>query len=163
MKKSKQGFTLTETLVVSTFVIGTLVYLFVQFSNIKKNYDISFERDTIPELYYVQNINSYLSKIDITNITETLKTKEYIEIETCSFTMSSATYCKELMQMANVKKAIVVNGDTTNLKKQLKESTINPFSEKMYQYILGLSNSNPTGQKLIIEFLDGTVASLQMQ
>ncbi len=162
MKKSKQGFTLTETLLVSTFVIGTLVYLYVQFSNIKKNYDMSFERDTIPELYYVQNINSYLSKTDISNITNALSTNEYIEIESCSFTISSETYCRNLMEMANVKKAIVVKADLTNLKQQLQETIANPFSEKMYQYILSLPNSNIQKQRLIVEFINGTVASLQM-
>lgn len=163
MKKNKQGFTLIETLLVSTFVVGTLVYLFVQFSNVKKIYDISFERDTIPDLYYVQNITSYLSKIDIRNITTSLNNNEYVEIESCSFTVSSASYCRELMQMANVKKAIVVKDDITNLKKQLNETTNNPFSEKMYQYILSLSNSRIQKPRLIVEFLNGTVASLQME
>lgn len=163
MKKNRQGFTLLETLLVSTFVIGTLIYLFVQFSNVKKTYDISFESDTIPSLYYVQNINSYLSKIDTRNIKQALQNNEYVEIESCAFTVSSASYCKGLMQMANVKKAIVVKSDITELKKQLKDITVNPFSEKMYQYILRLSNSNSGLNRLVVEFLDGTVASLQMQ
>lgn len=160
MKKNRRGFTLIETLLVSTFVIGTLIYLFVQFSNIKKNYDISFERDTIPSIFYVKNINSYLLGTDSTNITRYLETHEYMEIESCSFTISSEAYCDALMQMANVKKAIVVKADLTNLKKQLQETNNNPFSEKMYQYILSLSNSNIESPTIIVEFLDGTIASL---
>lgn len=162
MKKNRQGFTLIETLLVSTFVVGTLVYLFVQFSNVKKIYDISFERDTIPDLYYVQNLTTYLSKIDTSNITKSLTNHEYVEIESCSFTVSSAAYCENLMQMANVKKAIIVKDDLTNLKKQLTEANPNPFSEKMYQYILSLSNSKIQKSRLVVEFTTGTVASLQM-
>lgn len=162
MKKT-HGFTLVETLLVSTFVIGTLVYLFVQFSNIKKTYDNSFTKDTIPSLYYVQNIASYLEKIDISDITTNLKNHEYIEIESCIFTISSSKYCKALMQAANVKKAIVVKDDLTELKNQLQATSTNPFSETMYQYILSLSTSKIRKNRLIVEFLDGTVASLQLK
>ena len=42
MKKRNKGFILLETLVVSTFIITLLIYLYVQFSNLKKSYDISF-------------------------------------------------------------------------------------------------------------------------
>lgn len=163
MKKNRQGFTLMETLIVSTFVIGTLVYLFVQFSNIKKTYDVSFKRDTIPGLYYTQNIVSYLEKVDITNITNALETNEYVEIETCTFTTSLESYCTELMKLANVKKAIVTKDDLTNLKTELESTSTNPFSEGMYQYILSLSTPKIEKNRVIIEFNDGTFASLQMK
>lgn len=160
MKKNRKGFTLIETLLVSTFVIGTLVYLFVQFSNIKKTYDINFVRDTIPSLYYVQNINSYLESTDISNIIATLNTKDYVEIESCGFTINSASYCRQLMNMANVKKAIVVTTDLKGFQERLQQSN-QPFSETMYQYILSLSPPKIEINRLIVEFNNGTVASLQ--
>ena len=43
MKKNNRGFTLVETLVVSSFIVGILVFLFAQFSKLKKSYDASFE------------------------------------------------------------------------------------------------------------------------
>lgn len=163
MKKNSRGFTLMETLIVSTFVIGTLVYLFVQFSNIKKTYDVSFKRDTISGIYYTKNIISYLEKIDIKDITNVLETKTYVEIENCSFTVSFENYCTELMTLAGVKKAIVTKDDLTDLKTELKSSTTNPFSEGMYQYILSMSTPKIEKNRVIIEFNDGTFASLQMK
>lgn len=160
MKKNRKGFTLIETLLVSTFVIGVLVYLFVQFSNIKKNYDISFERDTIPSLYYVQNIGSYLETVDISRITTKLTTNDYVEIESCDFMITSAAYCRELMHMANVSKAIVVTTDLKGFQERLQQMN-NPFSETMYQYILSLSPPKIEVNRLIVEFTNGTVASLQ--
>ncbi len=163
MKKNSKGFTLIETLLVSTFVIGTLVYLYVQFSNIKKTYDISFTRDTIPSLYYVQNIVSYLENTDISDITKALTTKEYVEIESCVFTTSASDYCKRLMWLADVKKAVVVKDDLSKLKEQLQTKSSNLFSETMDQYILSLSTSRFAKNRLVVEFNDGTVASLQMK
>lgn len=160
MKKNRQGFTLIETLLVSTFVVGTLIYLFVQFSNIKKTYDIGFERDTVPHLYYVQNIQTYLGNTDLSNITSALETNDYIEIESCSFTIGSASYCRELMKMAGVSKAIVVTSDLEGFQERLEQGK-NPFSEKMYQYILNLSPPRIEANRIIVEFEDGTVASLQ--
>ncbi len=163
MKKNKKGFTLMETLLVSAFIIGTLVYLFVQFSNIKTVYDTSFKRDTIPEIYYVQNLNLYLSSTDINKIISGLQTNNYVEIENCIFTVSGTDYCKKLMQMANVKKAIVVKDQLSALKEQLKNSATNPFSETMYQYIMDLSTFDLEKNRLIVEFTNGTVASLVMK
>lgn len=60
MKKSNSGFMLIETLLVSTFVLGVLTYLYLQFSALKRSYDDSFKYDTVPALYGVRNINQYI-------------------------------------------------------------------------------------------------------
>ena len=61
MKKRNKGFMLIETLVVSTFIISTLIYLYVQFTNLKKSYDISFRYDTIPGLYSAKEIDKFIN------------------------------------------------------------------------------------------------------
>lgn len=162
MKKNNHGFTLIETLLVSTFVVGTLVYLFVQFSNIKRTYDIGFQRDSIPELYYVQNLAIYLERTNTTAIDEEFNTKEYVEIESCSF-VTPNLYCKQLMKLSKVKKAIIVKDDLTSLKTYLNTLQENPFSETMYQYIQDLSTPKINKKRLIVEFTNGTVASLHIK
>ena len=47
MKKNNKGFTILETLITSTLIISTLVFLYVQFSNLKQNYQESFEFNTV--------------------------------------------------------------------------------------------------------------------
>ena len=64
MKKSYRGFTLVETLIVSAFIIGILIFLFSQFTKLKKSYDTSFENNTIPALYKARNINRYLYSVE---------------------------------------------------------------------------------------------------
>ncbi len=158
MKKNRHGFTLIETLLVSSFVIGTLVYLFVQFSNIKTVYDTSFKKDMIPDLYYVHNINMYLSKTNKESVIANLQQNNYVEISDCTFTEDS--YCTKLMEMAGVKQAIVVQDNLTALQSELRSTTPNPFSETMYQYILNLSTYQLNQYRVIVEFKNGSVASL---
>ena len=62
MKKiDNKGFMLLETLVVSAFIISTLVYLYIQFSNLKGNYEKSFVYDSIPELYSTKQVNDFIN------------------------------------------------------------------------------------------------------
>ena len=51
MKKNEKGFVLLETLIVTTFVVSTLIFLYTQFSNIKTSYDASFRYNTVEGLY----------------------------------------------------------------------------------------------------------------
>ena len=59
MKKNNKGFTLIETLIVSTFVAATLTYLFIQINNTLTNYDITYRYDSINAIYNANTIRSY--------------------------------------------------------------------------------------------------------
>ena len=48
-KINNKGFVLAETLIVTSFVAGVLLYLFIQFSNLNKNYNNSFKYNTIED------------------------------------------------------------------------------------------------------------------
>ena len=60
MKKNTKGFMLVEFLVVSIFVLGTLIFLTVQFNNINKSYNRSFKYDTVSNLYSAKNIRKMI-------------------------------------------------------------------------------------------------------
>ena len=51
----------SEVLVVSIFIITTLVFLFTQFINLKKSYDNILVYNTVDGLYGTKNINDYLN------------------------------------------------------------------------------------------------------
>ena len=57
-KNNNKGFMLLETMIVSAFIITTLTFLYVQFSNLKKSYEESFKYDSIPELYKAKEKNT---------------------------------------------------------------------------------------------------------
>lgn len=57
---NKKGFMLLETLVVSTFILGILIFLFIQLSTIKRAYDTSFRYNTITGLYHAKEFSKFL-------------------------------------------------------------------------------------------------------
>ena len=57
MKKNSNGFTILETLITSTLVISTLVFLYVQFNNLERNYDDSFRFNTVNGIHKVKELS----------------------------------------------------------------------------------------------------------
>lgn len=85
MKKiDKRGFALIETLIVSIVVAGILTYIFIQFSTLKRNYNISFKYDTVEGLFSLQDIENYINTLsDETKqeyIINTVNNKGYLQI-----------------------------------------------------------------------------------
>lgn len=73
MKKNEKGFTLLETLVVSTFVVGTIVFLFSQFVVIKKNYTRSLKYDNVDDIYIAKNLKQFFEIVDIQGRNQTIR------------------------------------------------------------------------------------------
>ena len=62
MKKlNSSGFMLAETLIVTTFVAGILIFLFIQFTNLGKAYDDSYIYNTTEGLYALEDIKKYIN------------------------------------------------------------------------------------------------------
>lgn len=59
MKKNSNGFTILETLITSTLVISTLVFLYVQFNNLERNYDDSFRFNTVNGIHKAKELSKY--------------------------------------------------------------------------------------------------------
>lgn len=169
MKKNNKGFILLETLLVSTFIITVLIYLYIQFSNVKKSYDISFKYDTIQSLYGLKEISKFINnnygygdfKDDADN-----SDNKYIELyndNTCKLTYFSDNfaYCNKIMSNLNIKTLLFVSSDVSYLKNKLK--TNNPYSNNLYLY---LRNLDPyiadNAYILIAEFNDKSFATLKI-
>ena len=99
---------LIETLIVTTFVSGVLIFLFTQLVTLRNNYDNSYKYNTVEELYSLRNIKDYL--LTDVNSLNAIKTKVdedgYIEITDCSM-FSEINYCLKLFELENIKKIFV--------------------------------------------------------
>ncbi|MDD2181405.1 MAG: hypothetical protein PHW32_03435, partial [Bacilli bacterium] len=97
MKKRKNlGFMLTETLIVSTFVTASLLYMFIQFRQVYQNYDRTFSYNTINSLYAVNQIKKYIIDVDITTIGNELieSNNQYLELTSCQSNLfAEEEYC----------------------------------------------------------------------
>ena len=131
MKKNNQGFTLIETLIISAFVIGTLIYLYSQFVVLKNNYNYSFKYNTVENIYKIKNIDKYLlnEAMQIKNgiITSNLG---YVDLNNCNNLVTNNDYCTKLLNALDVKTLIIANEDLNGLKNALKNN--NPYNYKEF-------------------------------
>lgn len=175
MKKNEKGFTLLETLIVSTVVVGTLIYLFTQISNVKTNYDISFRYNTIPGLFSAKNIVDYMKKSGYSTLITTLdnSSSDYVTIENnSSFDYGNNDYYLKLKEETNIKKVLFVKDDINSLKDKIRacydsDTTNNTAicneEEELKKFIRNLStDSLPNTYRLIIEYNDLTFASIEI-
>lgn len=167
MKKRNEGFVLLETMVVSVFVISTLVFLFVQFNNLKKSYDNSFKYNTIPGLYGVENINKYLLTGYYIKLSADVDTSDnkYIELSKdgiCNSTYFSSdiNYCNRLIKDLNIKTLLITKEDVKKLKIFLSNNNI--YSTELLEFIKKISSKNNSEYRIIAEFNDNTFANIEV-
>lgn len=158
MKKSNEGFILIETLVVSTFILTTLVFLYVQFSNVKRSYDISFRYNTINDLYYAKELSNYLKSDGYQIITSQVNSNNYLDITNCIY---SGELCSKIKDKIKAKQIIYVNSSIIPLQNEIKNnSSLSKFDPEFKKFILNLTEDSDGRNRLIIEFEDLTFASV---
>ena len=164
MEKKSKGFILAESLIVSTFVLGTLVFLYVQFSNVNKKYDASFRYNTIEGLYAANHMKTFLMGSGYSHLVSylTVNRLPYIDITSCSTEyVTENSQCQNLINVLQIKQIIFTDENVEGLKKNLASN--NPFSEGMKNFILASSSSLEANQyRIWLEFQDNTYASIKI-
>lgn len=168
MKKNNKGFMLLETLIVSTVILSTLIFLFVQFSNIKTSYEISFTHNTIPGIYIAKELSDLLIETE-NNIVLSNKLNEntngFVLITTPLYLKNiNTTFYNTMITNMNIKNAIYTNNNLTTFKSYLNSDKIdkNIFTESFKNFIFKIKtkNTNENNGRLIIMFKDNTFASI---
>lgn len=159
-KMNNKGFMLIETLIVSTFLVTTLLFIYVQFNNITRTYDTSFKYNTVNGLYNTKNIIHYIKNDGFENLKSAITSEGvyYINIRDCSNTYFNETeYCSVLMNASNIKTILFTEENLSNL----KNNTTN-LEQTMIDFINFINYEETTGYRIIIEFNDNTFASLKI-
>lgn len=159
-KNNKKGFMLIETLLVSTFVLGVLTYLFVQFTALKRNYDDNFKYNTVTSLYGVKNINQYIAKYNsYPTLTTSINTFGYLEFSCATI---NGTTCNSLIESINAKNIYFIRDS-------IFKNNINPnliiFSQndELYRFIKKIKFSNEENKyHIIAEYNDNTYAAIEV-
>lgn len=167
MKKSNnKGFMLLETLIVSTVILSTLVFLYIQFVNVKSSYEVSFRYNTIPGLYMTKEISTFLTENGYTALQTNLEnsTNGYVNIHTPNFITGDTTLYTNMITYMNIKNLLFVNDDLTTLKTYLSSGSYatDVFNQEFRKYILKLSTNSTNKYRLIVEFYDNTFASIMI-
>lgn len=165
-KLGRKGFMLLETLIVSTVILSSLVFMYVQFVNIKTNYDRSFRYNTVPDIYMAKTISDYLTDngdIDILKSTIDNAENGYIDITNAnSLTNSNSDIYSKLIMDMGISTILYVKNDFLSIKNYLDTPSYDnvKFSESFKKYILNM-NADDTGKdKIIIKFNNNTFVNI---
>lgn len=174
--KNRRGFMLIETLVASTIILGALIFLFVQFSSIKRAYETSFKYNTIPGLYNAKVLTTFLEEHGHSTIDDKLNSCDYVlltgnnltSIDNCSINMvnysinaaDSNLYEKVIISI-NTRHILYVGSNITGLQQKLKASNPDPniFNEGFRKFILQLDPVEYNNfKRVLIEYKNNTYA-----
>lgn len=156
MKKiANGGFVLIETLLVTIFVAGVLVFLFIQFSNLSQQYEKSYKYNTVDSLYALDDIRNYiLSDTEIMNYIENnIDSTDYIDLSKCYY-FENRDYCLNLFEFENIETVIVLKN------KSSYDKSID-IKEEMADFISQISNIGYEKYRLVALFKNSTLATLR--
>lgn len=162
-KNSNRGFMLIETLLVSTFVLGVLTFLFMQFSALKRSYDDSFKYDTVPALYGMRNVHQYIVKNGGYNSIKSLvdSTSGYATVS-CS-NLSNPNTCLSLFNDLDVAVVYLVNDLAFKGNVNINTHILKEDNE-LYHFVKKIKYSTNSGDyHLIVKFSDNTFATMAIQ
>ena len=154
-KMNNRGFMLTETLIVSTFLVSTLLFIYIQFNNINKTYEKSFKYNTVNSLYSLNNLKNYISNDGINNLKNKANSDFFVQINDCSSDyFASSDYYRALINSLNIKTAILIDNDNIEYLDNTLDQTILDFINEID---INLKYS------LVAEFKDNTFAYLEIE
>lgn len=154
-KNSCKGFMLAETLLVTAFVAGVLIFLFIQFTNINKNYNDSFKYNSVEGMYALDDIKNYILEDQIahSNIITSVDENKYVNITDCSLFFDNA-YCIKMFELENIKN-IIVTKNAIN-----KELFVNEDAD-IIQFINKINAQGEEKYRIIAQFNNDTYATIR--
>lgn len=160
MIKNQKGFVITEVLILSTVIMGVLVFMYAQFKSINRNYQYSFKYDTPEAMFLANNIVNYINDRNYDKLVELLNNtdKGYIDITECNINNSNLiSYCSSLFQKSEIEQIIFTEENLIKLKQN-----INDFNNEMKNYITQIKPMNEQSDyRIIVKYQDGTFASMR--
>ena len=181
MRKNNKGFILVETLLVSVFVLTTLIFLFVQFRSIRQSYERSFKYDTVTGMYAASNFSTYIKENSYGTLVEALKSecdgqtgcikKYHLDLSTCpAQLLDEPTYCSRLKEVLNIEHVYFTDEDLSFLLSYLdSDAYLNASREEVdinretRNYIKTIKYDKDVNRyRLIMEFKDGTYSSIKV-
>ncbi len=160
MRKNNKGFVITEVLILSTVIVGLLVFMYIQFKNINRSYQYSFTYDTVEGMYLANNIINYINEKEYDTLVEKLNQsgKNYLDITKCDVDIfSTSSYCQKLFDASKVEQVIFTEENLSKLK-----TNMNGINEDMKKYINQIQTINSkTDHRIIIKYKNQTFTTMR--
>lgn len=150
MKKNNKGFTMLETLVASTLIVSTLVFLYIQFNNLVTGYDESFQFNTVQGIHHAKQLVKYYQ----TNPTK------YCSSYAAKPCLNDSSQVSSIYQLLNVSNSILVY----DMKSQdLDFSGISSVCQEQCQKFIKKVRTNTAKPRLVVIYQDHTFASMVIE
>lgn len=154
--KSSCGFVLVETLIVTTFVSGVLIFLFIQLATLSNNYDNSYKYNTVEDLYALRNIKDFMSNdIDSLNTIKTeVDEKGFADITDCSM-FSETNYCLKLLDLLNIKTLFITENN-------IDETLFTNYNDGLKNFIGKINGEGENKYRILAEFDNSRYATIRI-
>lgn len=152
MKKSNKGYMLAETLIVTAFVAGVLIYLCVQLTNLGNSYERNHSYNTVSDLYALNDIIYYINEdsylVDLVSAID-----EIDEICGSDDTTTSCSSFLSLLSIEEIDRLLISKNDST--------VDFSSYDGSLKDFIDTISFDGSDEYRLIALFTNGTYASLK--
>lgn len=154
MKKIyNKGFVLLETLIVTVFISSVLLFLFIQFNALNKNYEESYEYNSVEKIYALNNIANYiLNDWDLYQKIES-NTDDYINITNCSL-FSNVNFCKKIFDNLEINTIVIT-------KNNFNKNSFMDYDDDFIRFIQKISPRGNEKYRLIAKFNSGEFATVR--
>lgn len=153
-KMNNKGFLLAESLIVATFVLTVLIYLFSQFKNLMIEYKKNYQYNTVENIYNLGSISKYIKQnnLIITN-------NKYIFKEgncTSEIPDEKKAFFKSIATSMNIDYIIFTDSNMDYVKNNMSS-----YDQDMQDFIERISTKNIEGKgRLLAKFKNGNFATI---
>ena len=151
-KTSNCGFVLLETLVVTVFISGVLVFLFTQFTSLNRKYEESYNYNAVEDIYALSNIYSYIKEDEFFYNQIVSNLDGYINIKDCEFS-TNIEFCKKLFEYEEIDALLVT-------KNKFDKSDMIDFDEDIMDFIDKIQPKGSEKYRLIAKFKHNVKAKI---
>ncbi len=168
--KNNRGFLLAESLVVSTFVLTVLIFLFVQYQNLMTTYKNNTDYNNPEAIYNLGSFGQYLNADPsrLTSLSNSLGSNAYIRVYDkssggCNVNLGLGTFCDTIFNAAGAKKVIYAGSDLTNLKNYIKNNDDSYLNQSLRDFIRRIdADAIENKGRLIAKFDNGYYATVAL-
>ncbi len=156
MKKNKnKGFMLAETLVVTSFVAGILLFTTIQFINISNGYNENYKYNTVEALYALNTVKNYIlddSKA-ISFINTNVTSNNYVNLKSCDM-FTNEIRCQKLLELEGISEIMV----TTN---EFDKDKVLTSDDEFKSFISKIKKEGKQKYRLIAKFDNSAYATIR--
>ena len=145
-KMNNKGFLLAESLIVTTFVLTVLIYLFAQFKNLMIEYKKTYQYNTVEDIYNLGSISKFLTQNNIT-----INSNQYIFKDndcTNEIPIEKKKTFKEIVKSMKIDYLIFADSNIDNVKNNMSS-----YNQDMQDFVERVSTKKIDGKgRLLAKF-----------